>query len=491
MGILEFFGKRPFGQEVERTAKQHKKIEETLQKKKRRKSKKRAESFFAQKEAHDRKRKKKKSTQEYPFSEPISVPQKRSWQEVIQQQKLVIFPITRNEFLTTLSSVKALQEAILERRPDVPFRSDIQSGDDYKKILQRWLSGVDDNKIALFDTFLHRSNAQASRTEIGEDLLQVIQDSFRLVHSEKQQRQSFLFRAAVLQQANELIRGKKGIGDGAHVLLPGPDEFFKKIHTSLSEMRDVQLEKFDVFLRKAQEISDTPEKKKAIDAVTHDVRVLIENEKKGRSSYAYRGKILTGIEAGSRGGIASREEFREKLTAWLKTAELERITPLEQTIRLARGRMAREKVSEDVRSVIQDAEALLSEELSRRKAEEILRKIVPLVPPPEEIQKVLMPIREEGRRPEGREDAVVQSSELRARILQRIGSPDTEVAVGQKYFENRLHEWMQFPTTTDQQKQDALKDIQEELREIESDSGVRKRTEKIKIFQRAEDILGG
>lgn len=528
MGILEQFGKRFFGHHSEHTSEKGTKTERGPVKKRRRRSQKRSESFRAQKKEQAKTEKKKKAPRESVFPESIPVAQKKSWQELIKTQKLVIFPITRNELTTTLSSVKALQEAILERRPDMPSQSTLTLAGDYAQILQRWLKGVDDHKIALFDTFLHRSNAQASRTEIHDDLLRVFQDSFHLIHLEKERRPTYVFRATVVQYMRELM--PKQFADQTTYSknsLPSPDELHRRMAEFFSSSNDKNLTKLEMFLHKAREVSDTPENKKAIHAVVRDAMKLIDNEKKGRSSYVYRGKILAGIGVAQKGGIASRDEFKDALNTWIKDTEGKNTASLEHFIRSAKERMSREAVSEDVRQVIHDVEVMLSESDSRRKVDEILQRIVPekkkgkpsvAGAPPEEIQKVLIseeekkdeeniPMRpasglsEESEKVEtfekkieqksGEEERILsfQPNELRAQFLQRIGSPDSEPSVGQKYFENRLREWMELPETTDQQKKDALQDIQEAIRVLEADPDIRKRKEKIKMFQQAEEIL--
>ncbi|MBI4250782.1 hypothetical protein HY622_04290 [Candidatus Uhrbacteria bacterium] len=81
-------------------------------------------------------------------------------------------------------------------------------------------------------------------------------------------------------------------------------------------------------------------------------------------------------------------------------------------------------------------------------------------------------------------DLTAQPSVIRGAILQRFAIPGADVAVGEKYFENRIKEWFALPTTTTDEKDRFAAFCKEQLMQIETIT-ISKKRQKREIFERA------
>lgn len=192
----------------------------------------------------------------------------------------------------------------------------------------------------------------------------------------------------------------------------------------------------------------------------------------------YRGTILAGVGLVPAGTPVDREPFDVRLHSWLRAdttlkEDIDHLTAFVQKITAA---ASQQKITKDIRDFIDHVNTMLIEGLRDRIARRSAAQTVfppaspaselaippismPTVSVPEPVTPPTTVVPDTGVRQEPlpipdlppivfqvldeRDIAADDPAVFRAKILDALGASDGQEAVGQKYFENRLREWIE------------------------------------------------
>lgn len=241
----------------------------------------------------------------------------------------------------------------------------------------------------------------------------------------------------------------------------------------------------------------------------------------------YRGTILAGVGLVPAGTPVDREPFDTQLHSWLRadTTVKEDIDHLTKFVQKITTAASQQKITKDIRDFIDHVNTMLIEGVRDRIARHsaVQTVVSPASPSPElAIPPVGMPTTHVSEPPiqphvkaldttapqeplliterspitfqalDEHDIATDDPAVFRAKILDALGASDGQEAVGQKYFENRLREWLERAVKDPQG--DALRTAATDLikrteKIIESAKKMRKKSEKSNSLTSADDII--
>ncbi|MEK7619422.1 MAG: hypothetical protein AAB416_04300 [Patescibacteria group bacterium] len=408
------------------------------------------------------------------------------WISVVGTEKITQFP--RTEDMVHPTSQEAFRGSILARM-GLSEPGHLVSQKEFAKSVAMWAHEARDGEISMIEQLVHRVNAQLGTNggQIQEQMMPVIEGTLSQIRHEKGQRPSFIFRARVL----EFLKSGEIPDERALLRVAGRDEYHRSLATWLDQSDEERINKLERYLHHALEVTQKTSTEKegfeisAIREVVADSQKLVAAhrervgsapEKRPQDLGAprttrepafdtiesappameaipaqpgeptpedpekilarYRGRILSGIGVVPSGAEADDKTFEEQFGTWLAAdsttdADISRVEKFlhEVTVTAARGR-----ISKELTDFLTHATAMLVSALQER----IVRtSSVPVHTPERETPAAAIPLLEEG------EFSSTEPSVFRAHLLERIGASDGQEAVGQKYFENRLNEWIE------------------------------------------------